>query len=160
MSALRINVGTTSALIETVTEPVTDSVSGNLPRIKRVTSVSCHRCYQPIRDDEVVYRPLGGGWEGSYCEHCGPLQAGGRWRVVYGEKRECPCCGRGFYVQRYSRRSYCSETCEAAVRRRRRALTGIVSCESCESQFAQTRKDQRHCSSKCKQRAYRARKSV
>jgi hypothetical protein len=46
---------------------VTDNVRGNLARTKHVTRITCAKCYRQIGMNETAYRPMAGGWEGTYC---------------------------------------------------------------------------------------------
>jgi hypothetical protein len=106
----------------------------------------------------------------------------GRWRYTVAPVCEqccseytdfrlpCPCegCGRPVHQQadaRFRYHLFCCEKCEqaaraTAARQRRSDARGTRSCETCGETFEPTRADSRFCSSACRQRAYRNRKTV
>ena len=171
MSALRDSLPHHDPETKAVTgELLRDSSGTSLCQTKAVTRITCAACYRAIGMQELVYRPLFGGWEGTYCAECFPaVQAKSTWRSWRSFAPACACtfCGRLVVLpmdarctdrERRSALEHCSTACEARARRARRRKA--VFCEACGVEFIQARKDQRHCSAKCKQRAYRARKSA
>jgi hypothetical protein len=144
-------------------EVVTASERHTVDRLLSVTRIHCHDCGKPLGVDETVYRPLWGGWEGTYCSACFEADSQrtdnrlmrARLSVGFSVPQPCACCGRPFVVARDVARRCCSHACDQRLKRERRRAARC--CAYCGLSFNPTRSDTRYCCAGCKQADYRKR---
>lgn len=144
-----------------IDDTVTDSVkSRGAPDVSRnVSAIRCHHCREPIGPTALVYRPLPGGYEGTYCATCFPQHGvrpgrGRDWNKPLCDPKPCACCRRPVRLPDSSRRVCCSEACDRRFSRQRRRRRN---CTHCGLMFDPARSDARYCCAGCKQAAYRGR---
>jgi hypothetical protein len=141
----------------------------------------CFKCKRPIDTSEpvyYVYRPR--GRDDGYlplCAECGEKESkGNELRKHYTHRGKCPGCGKSVFftygehqnIPAYRFRFYCSGRCKLRVwskkwrakHPRPRKAKNIAPCQTCGKNFVQTRADAKACSPRCRQQAYRDRKSV
>jgi hypothetical protein len=126
-------------------------------------NISCEGCNRKLSDGETVWR-FRGSMRGACCrierEHT-------PWSYGYLPEKPCEICGRGVVNLDGARRRIhvlCLNECSAEFYRRltaerRLASREAAACQTCNQPFTPKRSDAKHCSSKCKQIAYRQRHS-
>jgi hypothetical protein len=132
----------------------------------------CGQCRKPL--EGTIYRFAVWGSElGVRCEDCIPQYIRDRrgkdgWTQGHYVEGACEICRR-MVVRKMARQNYyshrhifCSERCRTEhytrTRRAARAVAREKACETCGAPFTGTRRDARHCSSACRQKAYRERR--
>lgn len=132
----------------------------------RKTARRCWKCDHAFADADIIWR--GRIYVGRYsivplCLGCAPKRQ-------YRSPAPCAHCGRSVanqYDGVFRRHRVCSDDCRAkrmialqiSKRNRERHLRSVT-CTQCAKAFEPTRADSRYCSSRCRQQAYRLRKSV
>jgi len=131
----------------------------------------CGKCGEDFLKDEPIYRRrsnIGRGFLGgmrtallSYCDSCAPKICDTQYQTG-----KCDVCARTVhypwdFVSRWH--LFCSVRCSKAhyarVQREKRLAKRRKTCNECGRDFLAPRSDSKFCSSACKQRAYRDRKS-
>ena len=124
-------------------------------------TLSCTGCGRQLGVDERVI--VKNGWHKTvtYGLECSPLKRsfldGGRWP-------RCAGCTREFHrLYDYRNGAYCTERCYQAVanarKRDRRIADEPPRFCACGEDLSGRRADARHCSTRCRERAYRRRKA-
>lgn len=121
----------------------------------RPPSVTCERCKEPI-SGPLYAAGLPGQRPVILCDSC----AESHWPSGWRKYRDCRWCGRRRYYSggEHWPHTYCTERCslDARNQRRRQPIRKRV-CVTCGRRFVLKRADALHCSSACRQKAYRER---
>ena len=148
-------------------------------RNAKATSSCCAECGRKLAADAPVWRERfllgvsvglhrsrrpGMRWTTApVCERCASVVS----RTFSGPPQPCEACGRPVHQYQEHRRdrTVCCAACErvarlTATKQRRSETRGTRKCDTCGETFEPTRTDALFCSSVCRQRAYRRRKTV
>lgn len=138
---------------------------------RKWSAYECEECDHVFAEGEVVYRrrrtfdnaPFGMSWR--IATSC--LDCAAKWHPSWMEHRREPVeCEGGCGVLVTSAYAWntpttCSTRCsEIVARARRRVLLSDRECVECEQPFTPTRSDATYCSTACRMKAYRRRRSA
>ncbi len=128
----------------------------------------CQHCRREVPEGEPSYRASDGdtnwshrwrGYVGYLCTDCKDEWARIQFRLNWSIPRDCENCGRPVYHdnrRRIPKRVVCSHQCRSAIYNHfSRPRAKPRPCEICGEEFQPKRFDARHCSSACRQKAYR-----